>query len=73
MIAAGALYSEGGFTQEQSKHGVGEMGAFLDVHDDQQFRFGMAVLASEWRPDVAERLAMRLLNSSLLQFCVILE
>lgn len=65
MIAAGALYSEGGFTQEQSRHGVGEMGALLDVHDDQQFRFGMAVLASEWRPDVAERLAMRLVDRNV--------
>ena len=65
MIAAGALYSEGGFTQEQSRHGVGEMGALLDVHDDQQFRFGMAVLASECRPDVAERLAMRLVDRNV--------
>lgn len=65
MVAAGALYSEGGFTQEQSRHGVGEMGALLDVHDDQQFRFGMAVLASEWRPDVAERLAMRLVDRNV--------
>lgn len=65
MIAAGALYSEGGFTQEQSKHGVGEMGALLDVHDDQQFRFGMAVLASEWRKDLADNLAMRLVDRNV--------
>ena len=65
MIAMGTLYSEGGFTQEQSKHGVGEMGALLDVHDDQQFRFGMAVLASEWRCDVAENLAMRLVDRNV--------
>ena len=61
-IAMGTLYGEGGFTQDQSSHGVGEMGALLDVHDDQQFRFAMAVLASEWRPDVAERLAMRFVD-----------
>lgn len=62
VIAMGTLYSEGGFTQEQSRYGTGEMGALLDVYNDQQFRFGMAVLASEWRRDVAENLAMRLVD-----------
>ena len=64
-VAMGTLYSEGGFTQEQSRHGVGEMGALLDVHSDQQFRFGMAVLASEWRKDVAEDLAMRFVDKNV--------
>lgn len=64
-VAMGTLYSEGGFTQEQSRHGVGEMGALLDVHGDQQFRFGMAVLASEWRKDVAEDLAMRFVDKNV--------
>ena len=65
MIAMGSLYSEGGFTQDQSRHGEGEMGALLDVYDDQQFRFGMAVLASEWRKDVAENLAMRFVDKNV--------
>ena len=64
-VAIGALYGEGGFTQEQSRHGVGEMGALLDTYYDQQFRFGMAVLASEWRKDVAERLAMRFVDKNV--------
>ena len=64
-IAMGTLYSEGGFTQDQSRHGTGEMGALLDVYNDQQFRFGMAVLASEWRKDIAENLAMRFVDKNV--------
>ena len=65
MVGMGTLYSEGGFTQDQSRHGTGEMGALLDVYNDQQFRFGMAVLASEWRRDVAENLAMRFVDKKV--------
>lgn len=61
-IAMGTLYGEGGFTQEQSKSRVGTMGALLDVHDDQQFRFAVAILTTEWRRDIAERMAMRLVD-----------
>ena len=64
-VAMGTLYGEGGFTQDQSRHGTGEMGALLDVHYDQQFRFGMAVLASEWRKDIAENLAMRFVDKNV--------
>lgn len=62
VMAMGALYSAGGFTQEQSKYGKGSLGAMMDVHDDQQMRFAMAVLASEWRRDVADNLAMRFVD-----------
>ena len=65
MVGMGTLYSEGGFTQDQSRHGTGEMGALLDVYSDQQFRFGMAVLASEWRRDVAKNLAMRFVDKKV--------
>ena len=62
VMAMGYLYGEGGFTQDQSRHGMGEMGALLDVYDDQQFRFGMAVLVTEWRRDIAEHMAMRFVD-----------
>ena len=58
-IAIGALYGEGRMTQDQSKYGAGSFGALLDLYDDQQMTFGVAVLASEWRSDVADHLAMR--------------
>ena len=41
------------------------MGALLDVYEDQQLRFGMAVLAIEWRRDVAENLAMRFVDKKV--------
>ena len=61
-IAMGTLYGEGGFTQDQSKSRPGTMGALLDVHDDQQFRFAVAVLTTEWRRDIADRMAMRFVD-----------
>ena len=62
VIAMGTLYSAGGYTQEQSKYGKGSMHAMMGVHDDQQMRFAVAVLTSEWRRDVAEMLAMRFVD-----------
>lgn len=64
-IAMGTLYGAGGFTQEQSNHPVGDIGAMLDVYDDQQMQFGMAVLTSEWRRDIAEMLAMRFVDRNV--------
>ena len=64
-IAMGTLYGEGGFTQEQSKSRPGTMGALLDVHDDQQFRFAVAVLTTEWRRDIANRMAMRFVDRNV--------
>lgn len=64
-MAMGALYGEGHVTQDQSKHGTGTFGAMLDVYDDQQMTFAVAVLASEWRRDVAERLAMRFVDKNV--------
>ena len=64
-IAMGTLYGEGGFTQEQSKSRPGTMGALLDVHDDQQFRFAVAVLTTEWRRDIADKMAMRFVDRNV--------
>lgn len=64
-IAMGTLYSEGGFTQEQSKRRKGSLGALLDVHDDQQFRFAAAVLTTEWRRDLAEMMGMRFVDRNV--------
>lgn len=38
---------------------AGSMGALFDVYQDQQLQLGVAILASEWRPDVANSIAMR--------------
>ena len=61
-IAAGTLYSKNGFKQEQSKRRPGSLGALMDVYDDQQFRFAIAVLTSEWRTDIADKMAMRIVD-----------
>lgn len=64
-IAMGTLYSIGGFTQDQSNYPTGDLGAILDVYDDQQMQFGMAVLTSEWRRDIADMLAMRFVDRNV--------
>ena len=61
-IAAGTLYSKNGFKQEQSKRRPGSLGALMDVYDDQQFRFAIAVLTTEWRTDIADKMAMRIVD-----------
>lgn len=44
---------------DQTRNMPGTMGALLELHDDQQTRFGFSVLLSEWRPDLANKMAMR--------------
>ncbi len=61
-MAMGMLYGEGKMRQDQSRYGVGTLGALLDVHGDQQMTFGFAVLLSEWRMDLADRMAMRFVD-----------
>ena len=61
-IAAGTLYSKNGFKQEQSKRRPGSLGALMDVYDDQQFRYAIAVLTTEWRTDIADKMAMRIVD-----------
>ncbi len=64
-MAIGALYGEGKMTQDQSKHGAGTFGALLDVYDDQQMTYAVALMASEWSRDVADHLAMRFVDTNV--------
>ncbi|MBQ0022031.1 MAG: hypothetical protein KBT29_02200 [Prevotellaceae bacterium] len=58
-MAMGLLYGENGMTPDQTRNEPGSLGAYLELHDDQQARFGFGVLLSEWRRDIADRMAMR--------------
>ena len=42
-----------------SKDDPGTMGSLFDIHQDQMMALGISVLVSEWRPDVANHIAMR--------------
>lgn len=64
-MAMGLLYGEGKMRQDQSKYEPGSLGALLDVYGDQQMTFGFAVLVSEWRPDLANHLAMRFVDRTV--------
>lgn len=63
-IAAGTLYSENSFKPEHSKRRSGSLGALMDVYDDQQMRFAVAILTTEWRRDIADMMAMRLVDKT---------
>lgn len=44
---------------DQTRNMPGTIGSLLELHDDQMARFGFSVLVSEWRPDLANLMAMR--------------
>lgn len=58
-MAMGALYGEGQMTQQESSYETGSVGSLYDVSQEQQLQYGIALLASEWRQDVAESIALR--------------
>ena len=58
-VAMGALYNENKFTAADTKDEEGSVGSLYEMSEEQQLQYGMAVLVSEWRQDLANRLAMR--------------
>lgn len=62
MMVMGLMYGVGGLKVSDIKYEPGSMGSLLALHDDQQTTFGFAVLLSEWRRDLAEDMALRLVD-----------
>ncbi len=58
-MAVELLYGDAKLRPDQTESHPGTMGSLLDIHDDQQTHFGFSVLLSEWRPDLADKMAMR--------------
>lgn len=58
-LAMGSLYGE--YDTPEGKEGdePGSVGSIYEIAQEQQLRYGMALLASEWRQDLAKRLALR--------------
>lgn len=64
MMAAGLLYDENRTRPTATKNPPGTLGSLYEIYQEQQMRFGLAVLTTEWRRDLAEALAMRLVDKT---------
>ena len=60
MIAMGALYGEGRLGPNQTREKPGSPGANVELNNEQDLSFAYAMLVAEWRPDLAEALAVGL-------------
>ena len=58
-MAMGVLYGEATVSEDVKEADPDDMGTTYQMSQDQQMQYGMVLLASEWRQDVARDLAMR--------------
>ena len=59
QMGFGSIYNQDRPNPNLTKDDPGTMGSLFDIHQDQMMALGIAVLVSEWRPDVANHMAMR--------------
>jgi len=64
MMAAGLLYDENRTRPTATKNPPGTLGSLYEIYQEQQMRYGFALLTTEWRRDLAEALAMRLVDKT---------
>lgn len=67
LTAMGLLYGEDVDNPKLERKIIprGSMESVVDKSEDDQFRYGLAVLVSEWRPDIANNMAMRFCDRSV--------
>ena len=63
-VAMGVLYGEGRIGHGQTEDPPGSMGANVEVNNEQDISFGFAMLVAEWRPDLAQDMAVGLIDST---------
>ena len=64
MIAMGSIYGEGGKGPNQTEEMPGTIGSGVELNNEQDLSFGYAMLVAEWRPDLAEAMAVGLTDRS---------
>ena len=62
MACAGVLYGEGRIGENQTKEPSKTMGANMEYNSEQDISFGYAMLIAEWRPDLAQDMAVGLID-----------
>ena len=58
MVAMGVLYGEGRLGHGQTREKPGSQGANVELNNEQDLSFAYAMLVAEWRPDLAEAMAV---------------
>lgn len=61
-LAAGMLYDKNSLKPTATKNPAGTLGSLYEIYQEQQMRLGFAILTSEWRRDLADALAMRVVD-----------
>ena len=61
-MVAELTWGDGRTKPDQTRNRPGTMGALVELSEEQNMVFGMAVLITEWRRDLAEDLAMRFVD-----------
>ncbi len=64
MTAAGLLYDENRTRPTATKNPPGTLGSLYEIYQEQQMRYAFALLTTEWRRDLADALAMRLVDKT---------
>lgn len=67
FVAVGMIYGEGGVKPNQTRERYGEMGAMLEIYEDQQTQYAFAEMVAEWRPDVAQAIGLRYVDRDVKQ------
>lgn len=65
MMGIGSIYNQERPDLVNTRGQTGEVGSLYDLYEDQMMLLGYALLASEWRPDVANHMAMRFVDRNV--------
>ena len=68
-VAVGVLYGEGRMKEGQTRDKPGSMGANVEVNGEQDVSFGFAMLVADWRPDLAQDMAVGFMQNHLRAGC----
>lgn len=64
-MAAELTWGDGRMGWNQTRDVPGSIGALLEMSEEQNMMFGMAELIAEWRPDLANDLALRIVDRNV--------
>jgi hypothetical protein len=67
MVCAGVLYGEGRIREGQTNEEPRTIGANMEYNAEQDISFGYAMLIAEWRPDLAQDMAVGLIDRDVKQ------
>ena len=66
-MAMGILYGKGGKDLSTTGYEPGSLGAVMELYDEQQYRFAHALMLSEWRMDLAEKMALAFVDKNVVR------